>query len=172
VSTAPRPEASAGGVVVVRATAQEWRTVREVRLRALSTNPDAFGSTLAREQVLDDEFWRDRAAAGRTFLARAGGSVVGIASYYAEQGRDHERQLVSMWVTPQGRRAGVGAMLVDAVQNAALDEGATALTLFLAQGNEGARRFYESLGFRATGERANLGNGPAADAERFVLALG
>ena len=39
-------------VVVVRATAQEWRTVREVRLRALSTNPDAFGSTLARERVL------------------------------------------------------------------------------------------------------------------------
>ena len=165
-----RREAS-GVVVVVRATAQEWRTVREVRLRALSTNPDAFGSTLAREQVLDDEFWRDRAAAGRTFLARAGELVVGIASYYVEEGRDDERQLVSMWVTPAGRRAGVGAMLVDAVQDAARDEGAAALTLFVADGNAGARRFYESLGFRSTGERENLGRGPASDAERYVLAL-
>ena len=160
-----------GELAVVRATAQEWRTVREVRLRALSTNPDAFGSTLARERVLDDEFWRDRAAAGRTFLACAGGRAVGIASYYVEQGHDDERQLVSMWVTPQGRRAGVGAMLVDAVRHAALDEGAVALTLFVADGNEGARRFYESLGFRPTGERENLGAGPAADAERYVLDL-
>ncbi|MFH5821504.1 GNAT family N-acetyltransferase [Georgenia sp. AZ-5] len=158
-------------VVVSRAGAAEWRTVREVRLRALAADPAAFGSTLAREQAFGDDVWRGRAGAGRTFLARRGGAVVGIASYYVEEGREDERQLVSMWVAPEARGSGIAPLLVGAVRDAAAAEGAAALTLFVAQGNEAARRLYERLGFRPTGEIQALPSDPSRGEERYALPL-
>jgi hypothetical protein len=37
----------------------EWPTYRAVRLRALGDSPDAFGSTLAREEALTDAEWAE-----------------------------------------------------------------------------------------------------------------
>jgi len=159
------------GVVVSCATTEEWRTVKEVRLRALAEDPYAFGSTVEREQGFDDDVWRIRVAAGRTFLARSGEQVVGIASFYVEDDRERERQLVSMWVAPKVRGAGVGELLVRAAREAAAVEGARALTLFVADGNDRARRFYEHLGFRATGERQALPSDPCVGEERYAAAL-
>lgn len=45
-----------------------WQTYRDVRLRALATDPDAFGSNLAREQAFDDARWIEQAANPGTFL--------------------------------------------------------------------------------------------------------
>jgi ribosomal protein S18 acetylase RimI-like enzyme len=153
------------------AGAAEWRTVKEIRLRALGHDPAAFGSTLAREQAYDDDLWHERTAAGRTFLARRDGAVVGLASFYVEPGREHERQLVGMWVAPEARRTGVAPALVRAVCAAAAAEGAARLTLFVAEGNEPARRLYERLGFRRTGEVQRLPSNPCLGEERYVLAL-
>ncbi|KAE8763674.1 GNAT family N-acetyltransferase [Georgenia thermotolerans] len=158
-------------VTVSAADVAEWRAVREVRLRALAADPGAFGSTLARELAFDDGVWRERVAAGRTFLARRDGVVVGIASFYAEPGRQDERELVGMWVTPEARRTGVAPALVEAVRRAAAAEGAARLTLFIAEGNEPARRLYERLGFRSTGEVQELQSDPCRGQERYALAL-
>lgn len=158
-------------VVVSRATAAQWRTVRDVRLRALAEDPYAFGSTVGSEQAFDDDLWRARAAAGRTMLARSGDQVVGIVSFYVEVAQPDERQLVSMWVAPEARGTGVGALLVQAARQAAAAEGAQALTLFVADGNDRARRFYERLGFRATGERQALPSDPCVGEERYAVAL-
>lgn len=159
-------------VRVVRVGEEGWRELRAVRLRALASDPAAFGSTLAREQAYDDALWRERAAAGRTFLAWASGLVVGLVSYYPEEDRPaDERQLVSMWVAPEARGAGVAALLVEAVREAAAADGARVLTLFVADGNERARRLYERLGFRSTGERETLPSDPERGEERYALAL-
>ncbi|HET6561378.1 MAG TPA: hypothetical protein VFG72_05855 [Marmoricola sp.] len=45
-------------VTVVHATTAHWEGWRELRLRALALDPDAFGSTLERERDLDEAFWR------------------------------------------------------------------------------------------------------------------
>jgi hypothetical protein len=45
-------------VEVVRAAAADWQDVKLTRLRALADAPYAFASTLAREQMYDDEEWR------------------------------------------------------------------------------------------------------------------
>jgi RimJ/RimL family protein N-acetyltransferase len=158
-------------VTVSAAGVAEWRAVREVRLRALAADPAAFGSTLAREQAFDDGVWRERVGAGRTFLARCDGVVVGLASFFVEPGREDERELVGMWVAPEARRSGVAPALVEAVRRAAAAEGAARLTLFIAEGNEPARRLYERLGFRSTGEVQELQSDPCRGQERYALVL-
>jgi len=158
-------------ITVASVTAREWRILRDVRLRALTDAPHAFGSTLERELAYGEDVWRERAAAGRTFLARRAGQVVGLVGYYAEPGRDDERQLVSMWVDPYARGCGAAELLVAAVRAAVAAEGVRTLTLFVADGNEGARRVYERLGFRTTGERQALPSDPTRAEERYALSL-
>jgi ribosomal protein S18 acetylase RimI-like enzyme len=164
-------ESGPAGLTILRVTAQDWRELRDVRLRALAESPRAFGSTLARELGYDERTWRERAAALRTFLARLDGDVVGLVSFYVEEGREDERQLVSMWVDPRARGSGAAAQLVAAVREAASDEGARVLTLFVADGNDRARRLYERLGFRSTGERQPLPSDPARGEERYAVRL-
>jgi hypothetical protein len=46
---------------VVRALRRdEWRNYRELRLRALSDSPDAFGSTWKAEAARPDSAWADK----------------------------------------------------------------------------------------------------------------
>jgi len=97
---------------------------------------------------------------------------VGLVSYYVEPGREDERQLVSMWVDPRARGSGAAVQLVAAVREAAAVEGARVLTLFVADGNDRARRLYERLGFRPTGERQPLPSDPARSEERYAVRLG
>ncbi|WP_448073907.1 GNAT family N-acetyltransferase [Georgenia yuyongxinii] len=159
------------GTAVVRVSRADWPTLKDVRLRALAADPAAFASTLAREQAFEDEVWRERAGAGRSFIARRDGAVVGVVSYYLEDARPGERQLASMWVAPQARRFGVAHALVEAVQEAAAAEGAARLTLFVVDDNDAARRLYERLGFRPTGEVQALPTDPRRSEVRYALAL-
>jgi GNAT superfamily N-acetyltransferase len=135
-------------VVVGRARVEDWAEVRAVRLLALGTDPDAFGSTVERERAFDDDVWRARVAAGRTFLARVADVVVGTVAYHAEAGEPLERHLVGLWVAPEARGRGVADVLVRAAKDAAAAEGARVMTLCVIDDNDRARRFYERAGFR------------------------
>jgi GNAT superfamily N-acetyltransferase len=152
-------------VHVTRAGQADWETVRATRLRALADSPSAFGSTLARESAFDEPEWRERVEHGTWFLARADGQPLGIAAGVPEGRAPDERHLVAMWVEPQRRGTTVAADLVGAVCRWARADGAVGVTLWVADGNPRARRFYERLGFRATGERQPLPRAPEMSRE-------
>ena len=86
----------------------------------------------------DLAFLRHLIGAGQVTVADRGGVAVG---YLARDGRD----LKHLYLAPEARGAGIGSRLLHAAQ-AASDR----LTLWCFQANEGARRFYERHGFRAT----------------------
>ena len=151
-----------------RASEEHWEAVKETRLRALADAPQAFGSTLDREVHLDKPEWQSRVANGHWFLASSQGRPVGIA---AGVGRPDERQIVSMWVEPDHRGSGAAAKLVEAICAEARSEGSTAITLWVADGNARARRFYERLGFRSTGERQPLPSAPEIGEERMRMSM-
>jgi hypothetical protein len=84
-------------VVVKRATAEDWRALRLVRLSALADSPSAFGSSLDEEEGLGESVWRQWASSGVVFLALVEDSPVGmVAALDGESSED--RRLVALWV--------------------------------------------------------------------------
>lgn len=109
------------GSVVRRVRPDEGHLLKLVRLSALADSPSAFGSSYAAEADQPDDHWADRAMIGAagdrsaTFFAIVDESVVGVVSAYRPVAAGLLVELVSMWVSPAHRRAGIAAELVTAV---------------------------------------------------------
>jgi ribosomal protein S18 acetylase RimI-like enzyme len=158
-----------------RAGAADWEALRQLRLRALAEDPDAFASTLDAEVALPAEVWRRRAEGGpasATFIARQDGVDAGLAGVFAEPDPPGRMHLISMWVDPRHRRQGMARALIDLVVGWAAERRASELVLWVADQNDPARRLYERLGFRPTGERQPLPSNPARTESCLRLPLG
>lgn len=150
-----------------------WQTYRDVRLRALTTDPDAFGSNFARERAFDDARWIERAANPGTFLwlpseqstepgafPRADG-LIGLlpAALYLDHpeadevrdtfGADAARLafVIQMWVDPAQRGSGVFDALMDAVITHARATNNDVVALHVYRVNERAAAAYRRFGF-------------------------
>lgn len=160
--------------VVRRVRPEDWRAQRELRLRALRTDPLAFGSTLAREEAYDDRTWEERTARGAagklssTWVAELpGGPLVGMSAGARVEGTLH---VFAMWVDPVWRGRGLGAQLLDRVivwvREVAPGE---ELELQVNPRQVEAVRLYERKGFRRTGHREPLGHTEGEVVESMVL---
>jgi ribosomal protein S18 acetylase RimI-like enzyme len=94
------------------------------------------------------------AEGGALFVARDGDALVGMAICEAEEGHSatwpYPRQFLSvvdLVLLPQARGQQVGERLMAAVEAEARARGYEAVDLMVAGPNDGARRFYERLGF-------------------------
>ena len=132
----------------------EHELLRSMRLRSLSLEPTAFGSTFEREVAFSDDDWRGRLHPGAspTFVAcddsgEAVGSVVGAT----DLGDTQIALLLAMWVEPQARGTGAADELIGAVIRWAAAEHHVAIQLLVAEGNSRAERVYERNGFARTG---------------------
>ena len=133
----------------------EWRRLRDVRLRSLADAPDAFGQTLAQAHAEPDASWRRWIERGwgrgpqATLVADDGtpalrGIVVGVL----EDDQPGVAHLYAMWVDPSARRSGIGTRLIDGVISWARARGASSLRLGVAANNDTAVAMYRSRGFR------------------------
>ncbi|HEY9243161.1 MAG TPA: GNAT family N-acetyltransferase [Streptosporangiaceae bacterium] len=164
--------------------------MRDVRLAALADAPDAFASTLAGERGQPEAEWRARIAALPWFLGFQDGQPAGLIAALPprprpdqapaqdpDQAQQHDPDqdpeqtwhLVSMWVSPDARGAGLAELLVAAVTEHARQAGADRVTLWVAVGNERARRFYRRLAFTPTGRRQQYPRPGAADLDEEEL---
>lgn len=137
---------------------EQWQLMREVRLRAIHADPEAFGSTYQRELNLSEDNWRARLGGGASFLAFDGDQPVGLVSGVWLD--PTAPVLVGMWVAPEARGRGVGALLVEGVAAWARAQGAEHLALTVVEQNQAARRLYERAGFEVTGETEPLARDP------------
>jgi ribosomal protein S18 acetylase RimI-like enzyme len=151
---------TADALMVRRLTPDDWEVSRHLRLIALAEAPYAFMSTLAREQALAEQVWRQRLSSpvAATFLAWVNGKPAGMATGKLDDPDDEFAvpgawQLVGMWVEPGVRGTGVADALVDQVAAHARDRDADTLVLWVTEVNDRARAFYRRLGFTPTGAR-------------------
>ncbi len=152
--------------------------LKDVRLQALLTDPDAFGASYEDDASHGDDHWEERAKAAalgsEKFIAFAedGGRVVGMVGAYTPEDASHVRHLVSTWVAPEARGKGLGSELVDAVVGWARTAGASQVTLWVVDGNRRAVALYEEAGFVHTGEKQPLPSNPSLIEGLMSLGLG
>ena len=144
--------------LIRRIRADEWRELKDIRLRALVDAPDAFGTTLAETLAQTDEHWQQRANASATgdsryvVVATDNDRWFGLAGGVLDDDKFGQAQLYSVWVDPSVRRTGLGTKLVEFIADWARDRGATTLHLWVTEANEPAIKLYRCLGFLETGE--------------------
>src|SRR5579863_2959194 len=148
-------------IQVRRLAPSEGAAYREIRLEALRSSPEAFGSTYEAESIRPLEQFSERVASCPVFGAFRGAEIVGMAGFWGREGAKdaHKGYLWGMYVRSDARNAGVGRKLAEAVI-ACAREHVEILQLDVVSENEAARRLYASLGFVEYGvERKALKQG-------------
>ena len=135
--------------LIRRVEPSDWQSLREVRLRALASDPDAFLETVENACTFPVEQWRERARPGErsvTFVCERAGAFDAMVTAFV--GQDTKTvYLVGMWVAPDLRGSGVARELVEQVAEWSRGRGRSRVVLSVANGNVRAGRLYEKCGF-------------------------
>lgn len=140
----------------------EWKIYKDLRLRALADSPEAFGSTLAKEQNRSDAEWASRLLEGQNsdwnypVVAEVGQEPAGLAWGRIEKANPELANLYQMWVAPEYRGLGAGRMLLQAVIDWARARNACCLELGVTVRDSPAMRLYTRAGFERVGDPQQL----------------
>jgi GNAT superfamily N-acetyltransferase len=163
--------------IVRRLGTHEWCAYRDLRLRALGDAPDAFGTTLEVARLHSDAHWTERvsSAAGSAWdhplVAEDDGRLVGMVWATIDPAAPETAHVIQMWVAPESRGTGCGAMLLDEVVRWARVAGARNVLLRVTCGDTAAGRLYARAGFAPVGEPEPIRPGSALLAQPMRLEL-
>ena len=163
--------------MAVRALSEEDVEIyRDIRLRALAADPDAFSSTYDREVAFTAAEWRSRLTdsperPSSVFLDEVDRRAVGTAGIaYTEL--DPAPMVVGMWVDPAARGVGSARRLLAATIAWATAQGSPEVVLWVVRDNERAIGLYRNAGFVPSGAAEKVPSNPCAEELEMRLALG
>lgn len=147
---------------------------RDIRLRALRSDPAAFGSSHEREQHFDDATWAERMTgfAGRPGVVLGAVAPEGLVGVGGIGLTDHEQtsRLWGMWVAPEARGNGVARQIVAAALAWSEARSVDRVVLDVMRDNPGAIELYRSIGF-AEDPAGPAADGPCRDEVAMELVL-
>jgi GNAT superfamily N-acetyltransferase len=146
------PENSWPPIFVFRLSADDWPTLKALRLQALTESPKSFLGEVSAEQKYDAEYWRRQLRHHVWLLATIDTKPVGIVKFNHRDGT----HLEALWVAEAVRRQKVGETLVAATENVAAAMGMHELRLWVFTENHEAHDFYLRLGYTKTGDPQHL----------------
>jgi ribosomal protein S18 acetylase RimI-like enzyme len=139
----------------------DWRRLRALRLEALETEPQAFGATLADEARLSEAAWRvriaDACAGERAWLliAERSGRMVGMIGALVKDDPG-TAEAIAFYVTPDARRGGLGAALLDRlITRVALAPAVAQVDLRVREAQVAAVALYRRAGFDEVGRESD-----------------
>jgi dihydropteroate synthase len=160
-------------LIVRPARPEDWRSWRDLRLRALADAPDAFGQTLADARGLDEKTWESyvdlRPGALRLLAERERTPIGMMVVTLAEDPR--RSNVYAMWVAPEARGTGVGRKLVEEGLAWSRRRGALDVELHVSERHPDAKQLYLRCGFAPTGELSPIRPGSAIQAETLIIRL-
>ncbi len=148
------------GAKIRRLGTDEWRTLRELRLRALLESPAAFAESLTEAAARPDAGWSELTASvaapteQAAFVAWFDDAPVGIVYALLDRQNPHAGRLGGLWVDRGMRKRGIGAALVQAVRRWAAEGDKSQVLLWVPEDAAPARRLYDQTGFEPTGRRS------------------
>jgi len=104
-------------IEIISLKPEDWKQYRDLRLKALKEEPQAFGSTYEDNCKHPDEYWKQRLEDTYTkntqwlVFAKLNGILVGMAGGFAEKESDNAH-VIAVYVTPEARRKGISKLLM------------------------------------------------------------
>lgn len=131
---------------------------RDLRLRALQTNPEAFGGSYEDSREHDLDFFRGRIPEPDSdsviFVAEDDGQLMGMMGLLRpeRQKMKHRAMIWGVFVDPQVRGKGLGRQLMDTMMTHVRQlDGLRHVSLSVVTANTAALKLYESYGFTIWG---------------------
>ncbi|MEG9298526.1 GNAT family N-acetyltransferase [Mangrovibacillus sp. Mu-81] len=165
---------------VLRLDRSHAESYLQLRLEALQTNPEAFGSsyeeTIARKNPVEHTAARLDQRENFTYGAFVDGNLAGMLILVPESAEkmNHKASIFGMYVTPEFRANGIARALMDkAILKARELKTVEQINLTVVTTNDAAKGLYVSMGFTTFGleTRALKYNGEYLDEEYMVLFL-
>ncbi|HZW55808.1 MAG TPA: N-acetyltransferase [Nitrososphaerales archaeon] len=132
---------------------ERWMEARELRLKALKTDPTAFGSSYEEEESLSETEWRRRM--WNALFAVADDKPVGSITYlFSDKVKSrHIARIYGVYVDPDHRRQGIGKKLLQsALDGIRENKNAVKVQLMVNKEQHAAVKLYEDLGFLTVGQ--------------------
>lgn len=160
-------------------TESDAKKYQVLRLEALQTNPESFGSTYEKEAQFTVDMVKERIRpAQEKFVLGVfeEDSLIGMARFVRETDMKtkHRANIYGMYVASVMRGRGVGkALLLEVIHRAKKEEGLEQIHLQVVSTNLSAKKLYQSLGFKTYGVEPNAlkDKGNYYDEELMVLFL-
>lgn len=113
---------------------------------------------------------------GETYLVEENGNVMGFLTLGAcrdsDLDADRTGEIWGIYISPAHWRKGLGKSLLEKAQSLLKSRGYKEAVLWVLEGNQQARRFYEAMGFRLDGGTKDVNLGTPLEAVRYRKALG
>ncbi len=143
---------------IIRLPVEEWQQYRDLRLRALKEDPQAFSTTYADAVGFPDEMWRgrllDALQGGHSwlFFAREAGKLVGMIGAFVDEASPQTATIVSVYVPAEERGKGISAAMMACILSELSTNGALKkAVLAVNKAQLPAMGLYEKFGFQIVG---------------------
>ena len=132
----------------------EWERLKQIRIRALTANPEAFGAKLTKVMSQPKDDWLKLYEKEDYLIASSGGVDVGMLYIEVLKG-DHGATcwIGGCWTDPDFRGIGVMRSLFNYIDDHASEKGWQRQGLGVWADNLVAINSYKSLGFAFAGEK-------------------
>ncbi|MDE3227585.1 MAG: GNAT family N-acetyltransferase [Acidobacteriota bacterium] len=145
----------------------QWRRVRDIRLRSLQVNPEAFGGTFEIESIEDEATWREKFIKNDFLIASIDGHDAAIMYIEVLDGDFGATCWIGgCWSDPAYRGKGLFSAMMKFVD--AQDRGWEVQGLGVWTNNDSAIAAYEKLGFVKMGEDTPSSRQPGKFYQRMI----
>jgi ribosomal protein S18 acetylase RimI-like enzyme len=143
-------------VKIVKLAISDWKDFKEMRLAALKEEPQAFGSSYAKEAAYPDSMWQERLREGENkkgiyLFAKLEGKMIGMVMG-GRTDEDQQAGLAHVWgtyVDLKARGKGVGKELMQRViEEIGKDMDVQKILVGVNAEQKPAIKLYESFGFK------------------------